>query len=524
MFALDIRVLDAATKEFRKSAGSKGERTSSIINTQVDELSREIAEGLGTAQEKIEQAQFQVAGITTDSTEAYRLFIIGQERNENLDVEKAAEYFERAVKIDPSFAMAYHDLGMAYLTIGKSNAGREAYARAMELSGRASEKDRLLISASHAQYVERDSKKATAIREEIVRRYPDDKWNYFWLDYIYHHQKRLIDAVKAFEECLQLDPEFGNAANHLGGTYLELAEFEKAVELTKRCVALTPGEPNPWDSLGIVYASMGKVEEAIDAYKEALRIEPDFYSSNSGLGYLLAFEERYSEALGAIDRYLTLSLSPERQAQALLWKGFYLYWLGRFSQSLEALRQAQEAGQTVDHRNKGAVPLLMFKLYYDKGEYELAERSAQTFVDYQNKARRGSNAINIANAHFLSGLCDLREGQFEYAKSKLEEMKILLQDVAGGEKESLAENISLLQMEINLAEGAIEGALSYLEQNDSYVAKRSSLGDLISGFSLITLIYNNWTQFREGLARAYEKKGDLDRAIAEYERLISPDP
>jgi serine/threonine protein kinase/Flp pilus assembly protein TadD len=524
MFALDVRVLDAATKNLRKSASSKGEGISSLINTQVDELSRAIAEGLGTVREKIEQAQFRVAGTSTSSEEAYRFYLIGMERNENLDVEKAAEYFERAIKIDPSFAMAYHELGMACLTFGKPIAAREAYARAMELSGGASEKDRLIIGASHAQYVERDLKKSTAIREEIVRRYPDDKWNHFWLGFSYYQQNRLNDAVIVFEKCLQLDPDFGEAANHLGGTYLELGEFEKAVELTERYIALTPGKANPWDSLGGVYASMGKVEEAIDAYKEALRIQPDFYSSTSGLSYLLAFEERYPEALEAIDRYLSLSLPAERQSQALLWKGFYLYWLGRFSQSLEALRQAQEASQTVDHRNKGAIPYLMFKVYYDEGEVGRAKQSAQILADYQNKTRPRSSAVNIANARLLSGLCDVREGQFEAARSKLEEIETLLQGVSGEVREILAENISLLQMEINLAEGAIEAALSYLEQSDPYPRLRNNFKFLVSGFSLYTVVDNNWTQFREGLARAYEKKGDVDQAIAEYERLISPDP
>jgi tetratricopeptide (TPR) repeat protein len=414
-FALDVRVLDAETKELRKSAASRGKGEESILSTQVDELSRAIAEGLGTPKEKIDQAQFQAAQMTTASPEAWRLFIIGTERSENLDMDKAAEYFERAIKIDPSFAMAYHELGMAYLTIGKPVAAREVYAKAMELSGRASEKDRLTIEASHAQYVERDVKRATAIREELVRRYPDDKWMHFWLGFIYYQQNRPTDAARAFEKCLELDPEFGIAANHLGLTFLELAEFEKALEATKRYIAIAPGEADPWYNLGDVYITMGKVE-------------------------------------------------PARQ-------------------------------------------------------------SAQSFADYQAKTRPGSRKVNVAVERlFLSGLCDLKAGQFEAARSKLEEIKSILQDVSGELKEILAENISLLQMEIDLAEGAIEGALSYLERNDSYVRKQTSFSDLIAGYSLYTVINSNWTQFREGLARAYEKKGDVDKAIAEYERLVAPNP
>ena len=46
---------------------------------------------------------------------------------------------------------------------------------------------------------------------------------------------------------------------------------------------------------------------------------------------------------------------------------------------------------------------------------------------------------------------------------------------------------------------------------------------LISGYSLYTVVDSNWLQFREGLARVLERKGDLGRSIAEYERLVAPE-
>jgi TolB-like protein len=124
MLSLDVRVLDAETKELRKSAGSRGRGEESILSTQVDELSRAIAEGLGTAKEKIEKTEFQVAEMTTASPEAWRLFQIGRERLDNIDPEKAAEYFEQALKIDPNFAIAYYELSNAYSTSAKYNAVR----------------------------------------------------------------------------------------------------------------------------------------------------------------------------------------------------------------------------------------------------------------------------------------------------------------------------------------------------------------------------------------------------------------
>jgi tetratricopeptide (TPR) repeat protein len=244
----------------------------------------------------------------------------------------------------------------------------------------------------------------------------------------------------------------------------------------------------------------------------------------SGLSYLLAFEERYPEALGTLDRYLGLSLTAEGRGQGLWWKGFYLDWLGRRSQALEALRQAQEVFAATGHVAEGAVHRLMFLLYFEQAHYESARQSVQSYVDWRIKARAGSHSQIISVGLFFAGLCDLGENQIEAAKSKLERMKILLQDASEREKEEAAENISLLQMEINLAEGAVEEALSNLKQHDPNVGNRRDFWFIFTGRLPGVVMNNNANQFKEALARAYIKKGELDRAIAEYERLVAPDP
>jgi serine/threonine protein kinase/Flp pilus assembly protein TadD len=517
-FALDVRVLDAETKNLRKSKGTTGEGISSVISTQVDELSRAIAEGLGTAKEKIDQTQFQVAEMTTPSSEAWRLYIIGKDRAENIDPEKAAEYLEKAIQIDPQFAMAYYTLGIAYLTSQKYSSAREAFAKAMELSARASDKDRLRIEANYAWWVEHNQGKAATILEDMVKKYPDDKWSHHDLGVALSSQGRYADAVSAFQESLRLDPEFGSALNWLGGVYVHLGEFEKAVEAIKRYIAVTPGEPNPWDTLGWAYIQMGKVEEAIARFKEALKIQPDFDISNMALSYLYAFQENYSEALDSVDRYLSFNLSPERRADALGWKGFCLYWLGRFSAALDAFQQAEEVGRTADWRLKPALFVLKYFLYFDRGEFEAARQSAQKNVQYQveQNPKREVGAVKIGD--FNQGLCYVKEGRLDSDREKLNEIESALTAVSGWEKENMIENINLLQAEIKLAEGSVEEALAYAEKIAPLLGFQP-----FQPFSFGRLSFY-WPEYRDQRARAYIKKGDLDRAIAEYEKLISPDP
>jgi serine/threonine protein kinase/Flp pilus assembly protein TadD len=518
MFALNVRVLDAETKELRRSAASTGKGEESILTTQVDELSRAIAEGLGTAKEKIEQTQFQVAGISTDSTEALRLYIIGKERRENVDPEKAAEYLEKAIKIDPEYAVAYFELSAAYGLSQKVIAQREALTKAMELSGRAPEKERLRIEASYARWVEGNLQKSAAIYEEIAKKYPDDKYSLHDLGAVLYFQGRSADSVTAFQESLRLDPEFGSALNWLGTAYANLGEFEKAIETLRKYIDLTPGEANPWDSLGSVYVEMGKIEEAIASYRKILKIQPDFAGSSMAVSYLQAFKEDYPAALDSIDRYLTLELSPERRADACLWKGYCFYWLGRFSESLETFQQAEEASRTADWLFKPALFLLRFQLYFDRGEFEAARQSAQKFVQYRVEKNPKREVALVKMGDFLKGLSYAKEGRLDLSREMLEEMKSALEVFSGREKENLLENITILRAEIHLDEGAAEEALASLEK--IVQSPRILLANPLSFY----LLSDNWTQFKEQRARAYKIKGDLDKAIAEYERLVAPDP
>ncbi len=518
IFALDVRVLDIETKELRKSAASKGEGEESILNTQADELSRAIAEGLGTAREKIEQTPFQVAEMTTASPEAFGLYLIGKERNDNLDMEKAAEYLERAVKIDPGFAAAYHELGRAYDNSGRLDAARQAFSKALELSGRASEKDRSMIEASHAWLVERDLQKSAAILEEAANRYPDDKEIHLELGARYYYQKRYADAVKAFEESLRLDPDFGPALNFLGVACIELGDFERSVQAFKKYIALTPAEANPWDSLGLAYMRMGKVDEAIASFKEALKIQPDFFLSNIWISYLFAFKEDYAQALQSVERWQSLNLPPQRLVETWLFKGFYLYWQGRFSGSLEALRQAEDIinrTNDVEDIYKTMPFRIQFMIHYDRGEFGPARDSIRKFCDYFARKRPQSKAYWRVIEDFYLGLCDLREGRVDPAREKLEDMKSLLQDISERGKENAINKTHRLEAEVNLAEGAVEEAISYFERVTSSQGLGLNFDDIITG---------NWPESHDRLARAYEKKGDLDRAIAECEQLISPDP
>jgi serine/threonine protein kinase len=78
-FATDVKVLDVGTKKLLRTASAKGDGVSSVLKTQIDEISRTIARGLGPITAKIEIAPPKIADLTTNSMEAYNYFLRGRD-------------------------------------------------------------------------------------------------------------------------------------------------------------------------------------------------------------------------------------------------------------------------------------------------------------------------------------------------------------------------------------------------------------------------------------------------------------
>ncbi|HSQ76551.1 MAG TPA: FlgO family outer membrane protein, partial [Bacteroidota bacterium] len=153
-FVTDAKVLDVETKELLKSASTRGEGVQSILDDQIDDLSREIARGVGLSRQKVETLPAQIADVTTSSMEAYNYFLRGRDDYEKLYYKQSREFLEKAIALDTVFAMAHLYLAKASGAMYDFKAQRKADEKAKELSSRAPEKERLYSEARYAQTIE----------------------------------------------------------------------------------------------------------------------------------------------------------------------------------------------------------------------------------------------------------------------------------------------------------------------------------------------------------------------------------
>ncbi len=152
---LDVQVHDVGSGRVLAAESVREED----IFPMVDEITRRIRTSLSLGDHT---AGRPLAEITTASFDAFRLYSDGLEASSNFGLGDARELLERAVKIDPSFAMAHLELSVLADTRGEFGVGSSRLEKAYENRERLPERQRLAIEAHYAFVRDRNRVKASS--------------------------------------------------------------------------------------------------------------------------------------------------------------------------------------------------------------------------------------------------------------------------------------------------------------------------------------------------------------------------
>ena len=529
-FVIDLKVWDAETRRLHKALKSTGRGKESILETQVDDLSTKICEALGVNLEKIGPKRLSIAGITTSSMDAYEHFLKGQGFMQEVQLAEAKASLEKAIELDPSFATAYLELSRVVGALGQGDwkARQEALIKAKEFSGHASEKEKLFIEASFASGVEGDAAKTIRILENIVSRYPQEKEGHYRLGRflsasgIPSDLRDVNRGIKEMEEALELDPNWAELNNMLGLAHLDLGHFEKAIGLLKNYASLSPGNANPIDSTGYAYYKWGKLDEAIRSFRKAIKIKSVHHGTYWSIAYTYALMGDYEEAMGWIDRLVEKTIPPAAQVETFQFRGFLNLWLGRFEQSLLDFKKAEEINESTENKElRDNMDYWRCILYLEKGDFDLSRQNIQRWLEGKTK-RDDFTFFKILEAYSL-GLIDMKQGKPESAKKQLEVIEPLIPEfgqLVWGDYFGYLRDI--LNFEIGLSEGKADFSrvLQAFGEDRAFLAPWSYLWN-----NAYVIRYLNSPPFvRDFIPRAYLLEGEVDKAIAAYERLITFNP
>jgi len=303
---VEAQLHDARNGQLLAAEHYIAERPNQIL-TQVDLLSLKLRSHLGAPAEQ--QPEASLVDVMTDSLEAYRYYSLGLEKAQALENKEAIQLFERAVALDPKFAMAHARIGYVYaLSWAFADKAKPHLEQAFQLSNRLTEKDKLYITAWYAT-ANLDYAEATSVFREIVARYPLEDEAYWRLGRLLQGEERLDEAREVALQGLAVNSEAKNLYNLLGMVYSELGRHDEAIDAHQHYVALAPDVPNAHDSLGTTYQWAGRYAEAIEEFKRALTLSTKFEVAVVHLANVYFQQGRYREALEQYRRYIQIAPS-----------------------------------------------------------------------------------------------------------------------------------------------------------------------------------------------------------------------
>ena len=208
--------------EEQMTAASK-EKVLDSLGEAATKLRTELGESLATVQKfdvPLEQA-------TTSSLEALKALSLGRKASNEKGTTAALPYDERAIQLDPNFAMAYNAVGVDYSELGEIGRSKEYFTKAFQLREHASEREKLAIASSFYMEVTGELEKAIKTDEELASNYHRDLAAHRSLAKVYAEQGQYEKAAEEYRQSIRLNPDNEDYWG-LSNMFLALQHFDEA--------------------------------------------------------------------------------------------------------------------------------------------------------------------------------------------------------------------------------------------------------------------------------------------------------
>ena len=206
---------------------SAKEKVLDALGEAASKLRGELGESLATVQKfdvPLEQA-------TTSSLEALHAYSLGWMAQNRQGAAAALPYHQRAIELDPNFAMGYWAVGLDYASLGELGRASEYYTKAFYLREHASEREKLSITAEYYRDVTGDLDKASQTLQEEIQSYPRDPYPYDRLGVMFGLQGRYEKAAEITRQAVPLAPDRVYWYAHLANYSLALQRFDETREI-----------------------------------------------------------------------------------------------------------------------------------------------------------------------------------------------------------------------------------------------------------------------------------------------------
>ena len=301
----------AMLAEEQVTAASK-EKVLDALGEAASKLRTELGESLATVQKfdvPLEQA-------TTSSLDALKAYSLGAKAVNKQGSAAAVLFYQRAIELDPNFAMAYAEVGGYYYELGEQVRASEYYTKAFQLREHASEREKLEITAYYYQNVTGELDKAAQTYQQEINSYP------------------------------------GSAYINLGDVYSDQGQYEKAAEMARQSVRLAPDLVASHIDLANYVLALQRSDEARQMIHEAQARKMDSVIMRNAL-YALAFLS--SDSAGMAEQQQWYAGKPTYENYGLALASDTEAYGGHLGKARELTRQGVDSAIRADARENGAI-------------------------------------------------------------------------------------------------------------------------------------------------------------------------
>ena len=310
--AVNCNTGDVLAEAQKQAAGKEG------VLKALDASAVSLRSNLGESLSSVQKYATPLEEATTPSLEALQAYSLGRKARFAKGNAAALPLYERAVTLDPNFAMPYVGIAVIYSNLNEVGRAAENARKAYELRDKVSERERFFIEAIYYMYATGELEKVAQIYELWQQTYPRESVPY----------------------------------SNLSVTYGYLGNLEKSLEEAREAMRLEPNNSTNYVNLGNSYASLNRLDEAGAVYKQAeeRKLEGEFLLEYR---YQLAFLKGDAAQMAQLAAAATgkpgtedLLLASQADTEA---------WYGKLKNAHELTRRAIDSARHNDAKETAAL-------------------------------------------------------------------------------------------------------------------------------------------------------------------------
>ncbi len=185
---------------------------------------------------------------------------------------EAIDCYDKAIRINPEFAYAWHNKGTALDNLGNYNEAITCYDKVIGINP---EDAYAWINKGTALYNLGRYKEAIKCYDGAIRINPEDAtvWNNKGVTL--NNLGRYNEAIDCYDKAIRINPEFAEAWNNKGAALHNLGNNDEEIKCCDMAVRINPEYAEAWYNKGNAFYNLGRFNEALKCTEQVIKINPN---------------------------------------------------------------------------------------------------------------------------------------------------------------------------------------------------------------------------------------------------------